>query len=157
MVDPAPRVAVMGDLTDPATARLADLLAAVVVADGCALARVRPEIVVARLPTAALWTAAIASTVAGAAAVVAVPLGPAVPLPWWGRRFHRLLLPSQALAREWQAAGVALGRLVVVEPGPDRAERAALVAVLTEVGSMARRPGILHRRAPPRPVSARAP
>lgn len=89
--------------------------------DPRALRRLGAEVVWARWPVDDLARVAAATTLAGVAAVVVTPLGPARPLPWWERRFHRYLLPSQGAARAWRAAGVALGRLVVVEPGADPA------------------------------------
>lgn len=88
-------------------------------ADPARLLHHRAGVVHVRLPVASLAGAALAATFAGARAVVVTPLGEPRPLPWWERRFARYVLPSQRLARRWAAAGVALGRLVVVEPGAD--------------------------------------
>lgn len=90
-------------------------------ADPALLRRHRAGVVHVRLPVARLAGAALAATLAGARAVVVTPLGEPRPLPWWERRFARYVLPSQRLARRWAATGVALGRLVVVEPGADPA------------------------------------
>ena len=109
------------------------------------LRRARVEVVVARGGPALLRTAAWSATLGGALAVIASPTGPVAPLPWWERRFLRYLLRSQAEARAWRAVGVALGRLVVVEPGEGEAEAEALLAICTEAASMGRRPGRVSR------------
>lgn len=83
------------------------------------LRRARAGVVHVRLPIEDLGRAAWVATLARARAVVVTPLGEPAPLPWWERRFARYVLPSQRLARRWTAAGVALGRVVVVEPGAD--------------------------------------
>ncbi|MDP2315566.1 MAG: hypothetical protein Q8P41_21890 [Pseudomonadota bacterium] len=125
---------------DPEASRLAHLLDAPLVPKGRRLLTLRPEVVLVRGPPSWLAHAALVTTLVGAAAVIAVPLGPAEKLPWWERRFHRFLFASQAEARAWSAAGLAMGRLVVVPPGADAVERAALEAAIGEVRSMARRP-----------------
>jgi hypothetical protein len=157
-----PRIAVLAPATEARAARLAALLGAAVVARGRALLRARPDGVFVvgaadggerprgqREPagsTEALARAAAVCTVAGAAAVVLVWDGTPPPLPWWGRRFHRILCGAQDQARAWRAAGVALGRLVVVEPGDDEAEGRALTALVAEVWAMG---GRASRSAPP--------
>ena len=120
--------------------RLASILGVPLILDAWALRLARPRLVLVCLPVADLGRAAWDCTRAGAAVVIAAPLGAPAPLPWWGRRFHRILLSSQEEARGWRAAGVALGRLVVVAPGDEADERRALQAVLAESLSMARRP-----------------
>lgn len=87
-------------------------------------------------PRAGLGRVALRLSVARVAAVALSPLFPPTALPWWGRRFHRLILSSQAEARAW-AAFVPLGRLVVVEP--DDGEIDALRVVYGEMEAMARR------------------
>jgi hypothetical protein len=87
----------------------------------------------------ALRAAALHCTLAGARAVVLVSSGAAQPMPWWGVRFHRILCASQAEALMWRSAGIALGRLVVIEGGPEPDVCAALRALVTEVSSMAKR------------------
>ena len=70
--------------------------------------------------------------------VLLTPLGDPAPLPAWGWRFHRLVLPSQAAARAW-VEFVPLGRLVVVETEDPALEIASLRAIYGESVSMARR------------------
>lgn len=123
-------------------ARIGRLLDVPTIVSVRALARRRPHVLLLRGPLEGMMLAALGATIAGVAAVIYLPVGPAAPLPWWGRRFHRLLLPSQAEARAWSDAGVALGRLVVVEPGDDLEERRGLAAVIEEVASMANRPAV---------------
>jgi hypothetical protein len=135
---------------DDTAARWARLLDGASVVSARTLLLARPEVVLVRCPVASLARAAALTTLAGAAAVVVAPLGEAVPLPWWGRRFHRFIVPDQAAAREWAAAGVALGRLVVVPPAapdapPSSEEGAALRTVLEEVRAMGLRPDIRRR------------
>lgn len=130
---------VLGAVADREAARLGRLLDVPTLSSVRALFGRRPRVVLVRGPLAAMGRPALGATLAGVAGVVYLPVGPAAPLPWWGRRFHRLLFASQEEARAWNAAGVALGRLVVVEPGGDDLERRALVAMIEEVASMAGR------------------
>ncbi len=139
------RVCVLGSVAEPGAARLGRLLGVTVLERGRALLRYRPQVVLVRLPVGELGRAALLTTLAGASAVIAVPIGPARPLPWWARRYHRFLLASQAEARAWGDAGIALGRLVVVEPASDAEERHALEALVHEVAAMALGPDIRRR------------
>lgn len=136
---------VLSAVVDPAAVRLGRLLDVPVVSTPRALLLARPHLVLVRGPVDTLRRAALLTTLVGARAVIALPVGPASPLPWWGRRFHRLVFGTQAEARAWGAVGVALGRLVVVEAGADAVERSALHAVIGEVLSMARRPDMRRR------------
>lgn len=60
-------------------------------------------------------------TLGRVAAMIVTPLGPPVEPPWWHRRVHRMVFPSQIAAREWSAAGWAMGRMAVAAPGVARA------------------------------------
>lgn len=79
-----------------------------------AAARARGRVVVAVGPPSA-WISLVPAISLHARGWIGIPEGvperPAAP------GFLRVVLPSQAMARAW-SAGVALGRLVVVEPGP---------------------------------------
>lgn len=134
------RVCVLAAVADPVAARLGRLLDAPTVSSARALLGRRHEVVIVRGRLERAMLPALVATIAGVAAVIYVPVGPAAPLPWWGRRFHRLLFASQADARAWSDVGVALGRMVVVEPSDDEEERRALAALILEVSSMASRP-----------------
>ncbi len=136
---------VLSPVADPAAVRLGRLLDVPTVSTARGLLRVRPDLVLVCGPFETMRHAALLTTLVGARAVIGAPSGPASPLPWWGRRFHRLVLGTQAEARAWAEAGVALGRLVVVEAGADAVERSALAAVIQEVLSMARRPDMDRR------------
>jgi hypothetical protein len=136
----APRIVVLADTDDPLAARIADRLGA----SRAVSAREPPGadvafVVAPREGLVGLRRHALDCTLAGVKAVVLVSAGGAAPLPWWGRRFHRILCASQNEARAWRAAGVALGRLVVVEEGPDDAVSAALRALVAETWAMATR------------------
>ncbi|MFZ5476934.1 MAG: hypothetical protein ACOZNI_09190 [Myxococcota bacterium] len=98
--------------------------------------QLRGRVVHARVPVAELGRVALFSTLAGARAVIAAPIGEARPLPWWERRFHRYVLSSPEEAAAWQATGIHLGRLAVARPDPWEVE--ALRAIWTEVGAMSR-------------------
>ena len=139
MVGPRARIRVLSEASDPVASRLGRLLD-VPVLSGLKLVWSRPDLVFVRANPEGLRRAAWMTTLAGAGAVIAVPVGTPSTLPWWGRRFHRFLLRSQPEAQAWADAGVSLGRLVVVEPGEDAAERAAIAAIMEEALSMARRP-----------------
>ena len=141
----SPRVCVLGVVADPGTVRMARLLDVPVLERARALVRLRPDAVFVRGPVETLAVAALGTTLAGVAAVLAVPVGPAAPLPWWSRRFHRFILGSQEDARAWGAAGIALGRLVVCAGGSDDEERSALLSVQEEALAMALRPDIRRR------------
>jgi hypothetical protein len=132
----APRIAILTDPRDPLSDRLTRLSGGIPVASARSLVRVRPALVHVRLPVDSLAGAAFWSTVAGARAVLVTPLGQPRRLPWWERRFHRFVLPSQEAARAWRSVGIALGRIVVVEPGDDESEAEALRSVYTESLSM---------------------
>ena len=138
---PAARVRVFGAAAEAVAARWSSVLGAGVATRGREL--LGADVVIARVPVDDLRRVAALATLAGARAVIAAPIGPATRLPWWERRFHRYLLDGQDAARGWASAGVALGRLVVVAPGPDEGD--ALRAVVDEVRAMALRPDIRPR------------
>lgn len=107
-----------------------------------ALRRRRVEVVHVFLPVEGLASAALATTLGGVLAVLVTPVGAPRALPWWERRFHRYVLPSQAEALAWRAAGVALGRLAVVPGigGSEAVDGTALRALYVESAAMGRRP-----------------
>jgi hypothetical protein len=78
-----------------------------------------------------------AITLGGVRAALLFPEDGAPTIPKWDRRFHRYVVPDQDQARRWSRAGVALGRIVVVD---DAHSEAAMDALLCEVGSMSRPP-----------------
>lgn len=133
----------LGAAADPVAARWASALGGRVVVRGRSLVLARPQIVIARVPVAALGRAALAATLAGAAAVVAAPVDAPGALPRWERRFHRFFVERPDAARAWVGAGIALGRLVLVPAGRD--EGSALRAAIEEVRAMALRPDIRPR------------
>lgn len=135
----APRTALLAPPGDLAGARLARLLGVPLWEH--APRALRMDLIHVRAPVADLRRAAWRCTLAGARAVVVTPLDAPQALGWWERCFHRYVLPSQDEARAWCGVGIALGRIVVVEPGPDDAEAEALAAVYAEVVSMKRRAG----------------
>lgn len=135
----------LGPDGDPGAVRLGRMLGAPVVSRGRSVLWGRAEVVFVRLPVDELRHAAVLATLAGVSAAVAVPFGAPAPLPWWGRRYHRILVPSQDAARAWGATGVALGRLVVVGEGEGPDEVAALRAVVDEVRAAALGPDIRPR------------
>lgn len=73
-------------------------------------------------------------------ALIVTPLGDPGPLPRWNAPIARFCFPSQAAARSWLPY-IALGRLVVVEPGPAADESASILALAAELRSMASRGG----------------
>lgn len=138
-----PRLVVLGAAADPVVGRWASALGGRVVARGRSLLLARPELVIARVPVADLGRVALAATIAGAAAVIAAPIGAPTALPRWERRFHRFFVEDPDTARAWVGAGIALGRVVLVSAGPD--EGSAIRAAIEEVRAMALRPDIRPR------------
>lgn len=108
-----------------------------------ALRRARPHVAIARVPVEALGRAAVLASLGGAVAVIAAPIGEPRPLPPWNRRFHRFVLADPGRAVAWGSVGIALGRVAVVQSGPDEAE--ALRAIVSEVAAMTLRPDIRRR------------
>ncbi len=132
-------IAVLAFADDDAARRLADRLGALRTDAWRQLPRGAVVLVHGAVGLEDLRAAALRCTLAGARAVVLVSAGSAHPMPWWGVRFHRILCASQTEALTWRAAGIALGRLVVIEEGPEPDVCAALRALVTEVSSMATR------------------
>ncbi len=137
-VSVTPRVHVLA--ADVDAVRVARLLGASLGGDVRAVVLARPELVLVRGDVEALRRGAWVASVAGARAVIALPIGTAALLPWWGRRYHRLVFSSQPEAMRWVAAGTSLGRVVVIERAAEAVERANWAAIVREVASMARRP-----------------
>lgn len=119
--------------------------------DAMAIRRAGVEIALIQAQSARLGDLAAACTLGGVAGVVGFLDGepparlnpsagrgpPGVHEPrWWHRRIHRFACADAESAREWGRAGIALGRIVVIPPGPS--EREALEAIVREVRSMAR-------------------
>jgi hypothetical protein len=77
-----------------------------------------------------------AITLGGVRAALLFPDGADPAIPTWQRRFHRYVVRDQDEARRWSRAGIALGRIVVIQDHPEE----ALDALLREVGSMSRPP-----------------
>lgn len=103
----------------------------------------RATIVIVRGGADLLREAVVPATLAGARAVLAMPIGEPVALGRWDRRYHRFLFRAQEDARAW-GARVALGRTVVVEPAGapgygDAEESSTWKAVFAEVDRMATR------------------
>lgn len=143
------RIGLMADPEDPEARRLADLLDAAFADGPLALLRARPTVVWVRLPPRDARRARWWGALAGAVGAVHVPVGPPDGPPPSG--FARWVVSSQEDATAWVAAGVPIGRVVVVA---ESGARAALAAVSAEVASMGRRPEIGHpndgRRRSPR-------
>jgi len=78
-----------------------------------------------------------AITLGGVRAALLFPEDGEPTIPAWDRRFHRYVVRDQDQARRWSRAGVALGRIVVVDGAHSET---ALDALLCEVGSMSRPP-----------------
>jgi hypothetical protein len=87
-------------------------------------------------PREGLGRSAWDATIAGARAVVLSPQDGPWPLPWWHRRFARFLFRTQEEAKRWMAAGLPLGRTVVVE---DLADLWPVYVEVAEMGRSARR------------------
>jgi hypothetical protein len=128
----APAVRILGVPGDAEAARLRRLL------DGT-----RARVVVWCGPVVAGRGAVLYARMSGFAVVHAPGRGaPADPGPWWSSLVARTVLADPAVVPDWRAAGLPLGRLAVVRPSADDAERSGWQAILAEVGSMAHRGGV---------------
>lgn len=139
-VSVTPRVHVLAADADVDAVRVARLLGASLGGGVRTVVLARPELVLVRGDVEALRRGAWVASVAGARAVIALPIGTAALMPWWGLRFHRLVFSAQPEAMRWVAAGTSLGRVVVIERAAEAVERANWAAIVREVASMARRP-----------------
>jgi hypothetical protein len=133
-----PRVVVLAAMDDAVARRVAAVAEVPLVHRARDVLHLRPGILHARMPLAALPRLTLTSTLAGVRAVVLQPTGaPPETLPRWHRRVHRWLHANQDEARAWRACGLHLGRQVVVaDDAPEAELRATLQAIWTESARM---------------------
>ncbi len=133
-----PRVVVLAAVDDAVARRVAAVSEVPLVHRARDVLHLRPGILHARMPLAALPRLTLTSTLAGVRAVVLQPTGtPPETLPRWHRRVHRWLHATQDEARAWRACGLHLGRQVIVaEDASDAELRATLQAIWTESARM---------------------
>ncbi len=112
------KAVVLADDVSERVVRAASAVGAAVLPLTAGWGRLRGADLVICFAAPAAWSRLVVRVVSfQARALVVVPLGEPVAMPWGNRAINRLVLPSQFAARAWTSV-VPLGRLTVVVPGP---------------------------------------